>query len=55
VGTEIRQAYEKGLKEGGNIESARSILKDKLFELIEEYYEIQGTALKLAEALKEVS
>ncbi|BER92409.1 class II fructose-bisphosphate aldolase [Atrimonas thermophila] len=55
VGTEIRQAYEKGLKEGGNIESARSILRDKLLELIEEYYEIQGTALRLAEALKEVS
>ncbi|MEN3185664.1 MAG: class II fructose-bisphosphate aldolase [Atribacterota bacterium] len=51
VGTEIRQAYEKGWRKSGKIQEGQKALKEKMRELIEEYYEIKGSALLLAEKL----
>jgi fructose-bisphosphate aldolase, class II len=43
VGTEIRQAYEKGLA-AGNTETARECVYEKTRELIKDYFEITDTA-----------
>ncbi|NSW76011.1 MAG: class II fructose-bisphosphate aldolase [Candidatus Atribacteria bacterium] len=51
VGTEIRQAYEKGWRKAGSIQEGQKALKEKMKELIKEYYEIEGSALRLAEKL----
>jgi fructose-bisphosphate aldolase class II len=51
VGTEIRQAYEQGWRESGEIRKGQRMLKERLQELIEEYYEIKGSALRLAAKL----
>ncbi len=51
VGTEIRQAYEQGWKESGSVTGAEKALRERVRELIEEYYEIRGSALRLAEKL----
>ena len=39
IGTEIRQAYERGLGENSNIEEAQKETKEKVKELITSYYE----------------
>jgi len=49
VGTEIRQAYEQALRTHGKIEEAQKAVTEKVEELIVTYYEIQGSARKLAE------
>jgi len=52
VGTEIRQAYERGLKEReGNIPYAQEKVFQKMNELICDYYGIKGSALKLDRAI----
>jgi ketose-bisphosphate aldolase len=44
IGTEIRQAYEKGLKEKpGDVGYAREKVSLKIKELIRDYYEIEGS------------
>ncbi len=49
VGTEIRQAYERALKTGGgSVSAAQKAVTEKVEELIVMYYEIQGSARKLA-------
>lgn len=49
VGTEIRQTYEKGWRTNGSIQEGQKALQKKLREIIEEYYEIGGSALRLSE------
>ncbi len=51
VGTEIRQAYEQGWRESGTVLGAQKVLRQRLRELIQDYYGIQGSALRLAEKL----
>jgi fructose/tagatose bisphosphate aldolase len=51
VGTEIRQAYEQGWRESGDVRKGQRMLRERLQELIEEYYEIKGSALRLAAKL----
>jgi len=46
VGTEIRQAYEKGNAEGGE-ESGREVVYLKTRELIKEFFELSGSAAML--------
>ena len=49
VGTEVRQTYEKALKECGNqVRVAQNTLKEKTKEIINQYYEMNQTARKLA-------
>lgn len=48
IGTEIRQVYEKSLKETHDIESSRESVADKIRYLIEKYYHISGSANRLA-------
>lgn len=48
VGTEIRQAYEWVLREKGRVEEAQKAVADKVEELIREYYEISGSARRIA-------
>ncbi len=47
VGTEIRQAYEKTIKETGDVEKAQQAVYDSVTSLIKEYYNIAGTSSKL--------
>ncbi len=51
IGTEIRQAYERGLGENANIEEAQKETKEKVEELITSYYEIGGSVHILSEKL----
>lgn len=52
VGTEIRQTYEKTLKESGNnVKAAQEALKEKTKEILNQYYEMSQTARKIGEAL----
>ena len=52
VGTEIRQTYEKTLKESGNnVKTAQEALKEKTKEILNQYYEMSQTARKIGEAL----
>ena len=51
IGTEIRQAYERGLGENSNIEEAQKETKEKVKELITSYYEIGGSVHILSEKL----
>ncbi|MGC8777807.1 MAG: class II fructose-bisphosphate aldolase [Candidatus Caldatribacteriaceae bacterium] len=51
VGTEIRQAYEQGWRKSGDIREGQKVLKERMQELIEDYYEIRGSALRLAEKI----
>ncbi len=45
IGTEIRQAYEKGVKEGnGDTEKGRDMVYKRTRELISGFFEISGTA-----------
>lgn len=49
VGTEIRQVYEKALRDGGDVSAAQRAVTEKVEELITVYYEIRGSARRLAE------
>jgi len=51
IGTEIRQAYERGLGENSNIEEAQKETKEKVKELITSYYEIEGSVHVLSKKL----
>ena len=52
VGTEIRQTYEKAMKESGNnVTAAQKVLKEKTKEILNKYYEMNQTARKIGEAL----
>ncbi|QPM68078.1 Fructose-bisphosphate aldolase [Atribacter laminatus] len=52
VGTEIRQTYEKAMKESGNnVNVAQKALKEKTKEIMNQYYEMTQTARKIGEAL----
>ena len=52
VGTEIRQTYEKAMKESGNnVNVAQKALKEKTKEILNKYYEMNQTARKIGEAL----
>lgn len=51
VGTEIRQAYEQALRVKGSVAAAQEAVREKVKELITGYYEIQGSARKLASYL----
>ena len=52
VGTEIRQTYEKTLKESGNnVKAAQEALKEKTKEILNQYYEMSQTARKIGETL----
>lgn len=48
VGTEIRQVYEQALRTKGSVAAAQEAVREKVVELITGYYEIQGSARKLA-------
>jgi fructose/tagatose bisphosphate aldolase len=43
VGTEIRQAYETGLKESGNVPGAKDAVYERTCWLLRDYFEIAGT------------
>ncbi len=43
IGTDIRQAYERELKESGNVERAQKRVSDVMEYLIDEYYGIKGS------------
>lgn len=47
IGTEIRQAYEKGMKENNNEESARGKVAEKMKNLIKDYFNIENSAKAL--------
>lgn len=51
VGTEIRQVYEAALRKEGDVSAAQRAVAEKVAELIVAYYEIQGSARRLAEYL----
>ncbi len=51
IGTEIRQAYERGLGENSNIKEAQKETRKKVKELISSYYRIEGSARTLSEKL----
>lgn len=51
VGTEIRQAYERAVRTYGDIEKAQEAVTRKVEELVTGYYEIRGSARRLAEFL----
>ncbi len=52
IGTSIRQTYEKELRRTGKVESAQMQVKEEIRQLIERYYGIRDSALKLALLLK---
>lgn len=43
IGTDIRQAYEKELKQSGDVEKAREMVSETMEYLIVDYYEINGS------------
>jgi ketose-bisphosphate aldolase len=47
VGTEIRQAYEKAMKESGDVKRAQQAVRDATARLVREDYRIEGSAAKL--------
>ena len=47
VGTVIRQAYERALKENKNVNSARDAVRIEVENLIRDYYNIEGSATRL--------
>ncbi len=49
VGTEIRQAYERGLKEGG-IEAGQRMVYESVREMISAFFEISGSAAQILAA-----
>ncbi|MEN3203334.1 MAG: class II fructose-bisphosphate aldolase [Atribacterota bacterium] len=51
VGTEIRQVYEAALRKERDTSAAQRAVAEKVEELIVTYYEIQGSARRLAEYL----
>lgn len=52
VGTEIRQVYERALRETGEVSAAQEAVRRKVEELILSYYEIPGSARTLAACLE---
>ncbi len=44
IGTEIRQAYDTGLREGGTVVAAQQSCYDRTSWLIKEYFELAGTS-----------
>lgn len=48
IGTAIRQKYEKGLQEGGKVRTAQKLVREQVRNLIEDYYNIKGSAIRLA-------
>jgi ketose-bisphosphate aldolase len=52
IGTVIRQRYEKELRKTGKVEVAQIQVGEEMRQLIEGYYEIRGSARKLASLLK---
>jgi len=48
IGTGIRQAYERGLREKGSISVAQELVRGELRDLVRNYYHIQGSAQELA-------
>ena len=51
VGTEIRQAYENGVKQGG-IEAGQKMVYDATRALLKDFFEISGSADRI-EALRD--
>lgn len=47
IGTDIRQAYETGMRGSGNIEDGRKAVYDRVTEIMRDYFEQSGTAGKL--------
>lgn len=52
VGTLLRQAYERKLKEKGDVRAAQEAVGQEIENLIKNYYHIQGSATRLAAILK---
>ncbi|MCX6089423.1 MAG: class II fructose-bisphosphate aldolase [Candidatus Atribacteria bacterium] len=52
VGTEIRQAYEKALRETNNVRETQGILKAKVRNILNEYYEMSHSARTLGESIE---
>lgn len=52
VGTVLRQDYERGLKEKGDVKDAQEAVRQEMENLIKNYYRIQGSATRLAAILK---
>jgi fructose/tagatose bisphosphate aldolase len=50
VGTEIRQAYEKGVQEDG-VEAAQRMVYEKTREMLKDFFEISGSASAIMAAL----
>jgi len=48
VGTNLRQAYEKTLKETGDVSTAQQAVARDVEDLLRNYFRIEGSALKLA-------
>jgi len=47
IGTEIRQAYEKELRQTGSVEKAQKAVKKSMENLIVDYYKIKGSKIML--------
>ena len=47
IGTDIRQVYEKEIRESGDIEKARKRVSERMDYLIVDYYKIEGSKNKL--------
>ncbi|MEI6157420.1 MAG: hypothetical protein WCP87_03545, partial [Atribacterota bacterium] len=52
VGTEIRQAYEKALRETNNVRETQGILQAKVRNILNEYYEMSHSARTLGESIE---
>ncbi len=48
VGTQLRQVYERSLKETGKIAAAQSAVADEIATLTRDYFGIEGSAAKIA-------
>ena len=48
IGTAIRQEYEKGLRERRNVKAAQKLVKEQVKDMIENYFNIKGSAIRLA-------
>ena len=47
VGTEIRQAYEEGLKDGGGVAGGQEAVYERTTWILKEYYGLAGTRRRI--------
>ena len=55
IGTALRQKYEQGLRLKGQVSFAQELVREEVREMITDYFDIRGSALKLASLLSHSS